>query len=148
MFFDVEKGESCNNYKEVNSLTGYNGLNGTGDQNSCLKFYVIDNTDEERYSLILDHNTTAQSKYNDTKKPNDGPKSGEGYVLYDLKEDTKDWKGTEKPANYTYQNIVASYVYADYVIDYTGYKARILTAEELWNHRELNSLKHIEKYIE
>ena len=150
VFFDIEKGESCSNYKEANSLTGYNGLNGTSEQNSCLKFYVLDNTDEERYSLILDHNTTHETEYSVAIydegcncyyiEEYTGPSNEEGCVLYDLKEDTKDWQGTEQIDNFAFEYNDGGYIYADYVLDYTNYKARLLTYDELINLRNLYSL--------
>ena len=131
VFFDIEKGESCSNYKEANSLTGYNGLNGTSEQNSCLKFYVLDNTNDERYSLILDHNTTASTLYNESGDARYGPSNKEGYVLFELNEDTKEWNGTETLNNYSKQNIVGMFTYADYTIDYSNYKARLITEDDM-----------------
>ena len=41
VYYDVLTGKTCTNYHEDNSLTGYNGINGTGNQNSCLKFMLL-----------------------------------------------------------------------------------------------------------
>ena len=169
-YFDVERGVACteneykislgtyeitnskDNTKETvtdygNSKSGYNGIdNKDANQNSCLKFYVISNTNN-KVTLILDHNTTASSSWNNERTNASGPLS----ALSILKSDTKNWKGVLTPTNYTYERkandchteVGTSYKKQDcdainYSIDYTGYNARLITAEEIAKIANIN----------
>ena len=134
-------------------------INTTINQNSCLKFYEIGNTDTTR-DLILDHNTTAYVEwiykdYDDTATENSyckniyGKCTDQGPItaLKQLKEDTKDWVGTNTPINikvnqsgeaykvyYETGNAYSEsmgYYKVSYTIDYNGYKARLITANEV-----------------
>ena len=58
VYIDITTGKSCTNYHEDNSKAGYNGLNGTGKQTSCLKFYAFLDDGGKNINLLLDHNTT------------------------------------------------------------------------------------------
>ena len=123
VYFDVEKGMRCTNYNEENSKTGYNGIdNKSGNQNSCLKFYAFNDNGEDTVKLLLDHNTTATTLWNSTGNSGDGPID----TLNQLKIDTKDWKGTIEPLNYT-----TGIDGLKYTINYDGYNARLLTANEI-----------------
>ena len=170
VYFDVESGVACteneykislgtyeitnskDNTKETvtdygNSKSGYNGIDSKdGNQNSCLKFYVISST-SNKVTLILDHNTTASSSWNNERTNASGPLS----ALSVLKSDTKNWKGVLTPTNYTYERkandchteIGTSYKKQDcdainYSIDYTGYNARLITAEEIAQIANIN----------
>ena len=164
VYFDVSSGSTCteaeyqkssgtyesfrelNGSKETvtdygNSKSGYNGIdNKDANQNSCLKFYVVGGAGD-RITLILDHNTSDEVHWSETTNYKNGPIT----ALSVLKNDTKDWKGTLKPANYTYKR-AANICYGDssddkiiskdcdamnYTIDYNGYNARLITAEEV-----------------
>ena len=124
-----------------NSKSGYNGIdNKDANQNSCLKFYVVGST-SDRVALILDHNTSDEVEWSSEANYKSGPIT----ALNVLKSDTNGWKGVLTPTNYTYKRAANScYVYSDdetdvpqdcdainYTIDYTGYNARIITAEEV-----------------
>ena len=122
VYYDVVKGEICNvddteNYHIDNSKTGYNGINKTLDtQTSCLKFYAID---DSKTKLLLDHNTTDVIAWNkDSVLNEDGPTT----VLNKLKQDTNSWN-TKTPTNYNDPKYGK--------LDYNGYKARLITAEEI-----------------
>lgn len=125
VYFDVTKGESCTNYNVENSKTGYNGFNGTGNQNGCLKFYAfLDNG--SKVNLLLDHNILEYIQWTDNDDNcNGGPKAE---FLQSLKNGTDKWLGTEPLHNY-----VNSREEANYVIRYNNdnYKARLITLEEV-----------------
>lgn len=125
-YFDVTKGKVCNNYHEDNSKTGYNGTSSTkttNNQNGCLKFYIFNDYEEtERLNLLLDHNTTATVNWDDSGSNKQGPVT----LLQQLKTDTGSWVGTEQPANYT-DNLINK------TINYSGYKARLITEEDVFD---------------
>ena len=127
VYFDVTTGKTCDNYTEENSNTNYNGIGGTGNQNSCLKFYAFNDFGSDKLNLILDHNTTAEVAWNSTSGKN---VSGPNEVLTQLKLDTEKWKGTETPSNYTMDQ-TGQESNAKYTIDYNGYKARLIIAQEI-----------------
>ena len=82
-----------------NSKSGYNGIdNKDANQNSCLKFYVVGSAGN-RVTLILDHNTTSVIDWNTAEDMSSGP--SEEFLLQ-LKNDTKDWKGTLTLKNYNH----------------------------------------------
>ena len=133
IYFDVVNGVGCSNYHEDNSLTGYNGIyegeNSTAtteNQNSCLKFYAfLYNEGDTEVNLLLDHNTTGTTYWTDssTYSKANGPIT----VLSELKTATDSWAGTKTPANYT----VTQEGYGNYTIDYSDYKARLITTQEI-----------------
>ncbi len=125
VYFDVTTGKTCDNYTEENSNTGYNGIDGTENQNGCLKFYIFNDFGSDKVNLILDHNTTATIAWNSSESNINGPSEE---FLNKLNEDTKDWQGTEMPTNYS---INLGEGKANYTIDYSAYKARLVTANEV-----------------
>ena len=137
VYFNVDNGTKCasSDYMEANSNTGYNGINPSSEQTSCLKFYAFNDDGGNTVNLILDHNTTASVAWNDTYTDDDdniinakGPKE----VLEQLKSDTDEWKGTITPSNYTMDQTEQE-SNANYTIKYKdeGYKARLITAQEI-----------------
>ena len=135
IYFDVTTGKSCTNYHEDNSTTGYNGINPTGNQTSCLKFYAfLDEEGKETINLLLDHNTTAVVAWNSSGSNTGGPSE----ILTRLYEDTINWNGTITPSDYkmdqTGQPSGANYTIT-YSVAPTGkteaYKARLITAQEI-----------------
>ena len=150
VYFDVTTGKTCDNYTEENSNTGYNGINGTGNQNGCLKFYVFNDYGSDKLNLLLDHNTTATVAWTSKEdylnlggkdlSTDEGACQKVGHcvineygpitLLAQLKNDTDSWKGTIIPSNYIMdQRGQASNTY--YTIDYSAYKARLITAQEI-----------------
>ena len=166
VYFDVASGSTCSEdeYKKSlgeyetiislndsqkivtdygNSKSGYNGIdNKDANQNSCLKFYVVGSAGN-RVTLILDHNTTSVINWNTIKNLSSGP--SEEFLLQ-LKNDTKDWKGTLTPKNYNHHieaqcyNDDACSDGVDYTIDYSGYTSRILSIEEAINIMGITSV--------
>ena len=128
-YFDVKNGVKCSeeNYHVDNSKTGYNGITTTtSNQNGCMKFYAFNDSGEDKVNLILDHNTTATIKWNSQGTSVNGPKE----VLEQLKTDTSAWKGTLSLDNYSMDQSSQSSG-AKYTINYSGYKARLITANEV-----------------
>ena len=129
VYYDVLNGTTCTNYHIDNSKTGYNGTTDkktTDNQNSCLKFYAFnDDVGDTTVNLLLDHNTTAQVYW--TESGNQSNASGPIEVINHLKTDTNSWVGTITPTNYT----VSQTTGGNYTIDYSDYKARLITANEI-----------------
>ena len=91
-----------------------------------MKFYAFNDEGGDTLNLILDHNTTATVVWNSSGSNTNGPKE----VLTQLKSDTSSWQGTVTPSNYTMDQ-TGQTSNAKYTIDYSGYKARLITAQEI-----------------
>ena len=120
VYFNVTTGEKCSSsdYTETQS--------NTGTKSGCMKFYAFNDDGEDIVKLILDHNTTAIIGWNLGGSNVNGPKE----VLEQLKNDTDTWQGTITPANYTMDQ-TGQDSNAKYTIDYSSYKARLITAQEI-----------------
>ena len=117
VYFNVDTGEKCDNYTETQSNTGV--------KSGCMKFYAYNDDGGDKINLLLDHNTTATIAWNSSESNINGPSEE---FLNKLNEDTKDWQGTEMPTNYS---INLGEGKANYTIDYSAYKARLVTANEV-----------------
>ena len=125
VYFNVDNGTKCSNYIETQS--------NTGTKSGCMKFYAFNDDGKDTVNLILDHNTTATVAWNKTYKYDSGIKinaKGPKEILTQLNDDTKTWVGTETPMNYTMDQSTQGSK-AKYTIDYSGYKARLITAQEV-----------------
>ncbi len=127
VYFNVTTGAKCSSsdYTETQSNIGVNS--------GCMKFYTFNDAGGNTVNLILDHNTTAIIAWNDTYTDDSGNKintKGPKEVIDQLKTDTSSWKGTETPANYTMDQ-TGQTSNANYTIDYSEYKARLITANEI-----------------
>ena len=120
VYFNVTTGEKCSSsdYTETQSNTGV--------KEGCMRFYAFNDNRGETVNLILDHNTTATVVWNSSKSNASGPKE----ALDQLKTDTASWQGTETPTNYTIDQTEQTSK-AKYTIDYSSYKARLITANEV-----------------
>ena len=127
VYFNVSTGTKCSSldYTLANSNTGYNGINPSSEQTSCLKFYAFNDDGGDTINLILDHNTTATIAWNSSGSNKSGPSE----VLTQLNNDTKSWVGTEIQSNYTMDQ--STHSGSKYTIDYSEYKARLITAQEV-----------------
>ena len=134
VYFNVTTGEKCSDYTETQS--------NTGTKSGCMKFYAFNDDGKDTVNLILDHNTRATVAWNSSKSNTSGPKE----ILDSLKTATASWKGTETPSNYTMDQ-TGQTSKASYTIDYSGYKARLITAQEIatitgntsWDERSASS---------
>ena len=118
VYFDVDTGKKCTNYTEAQSNTGV--------KSGCMKFYAFNDDGGDKLNLILDHNTTATIAWNSSGSNKNVPNE----LLSQLKADTSSWKGTLIQKNYTIDQSTQTSG-AKYTIDYSGYKARIITAQEI-----------------
>lgn len=148
IYFDVVKGEACskkeyeNSYDSSiggysNSNSGYNGMNKSSTkQNSCLKFYAFnDSKDSFNLNLLLDHNTTDSVHFSST-----GSQNGPSDVLLQLNKDTNFWAGTNDVKKYEYGNSSSS---LKYTISYSGFRARLISANEIAKVINNNSFNEI-----
>ena len=125
VYFNVDNGTKCSNYTETQS--------NTGTKSGCMKFYAFNDDGKDTVNLILDHNTTVTVAWNATYKNDSGSiinAKGPKEVLDQLKEDTKYWVGTITPENYSIDQSTQKSK-AKYTIDYSSYKARLITAQEV-----------------
>ena len=120
VYFNVTTGEKClsSDYTETQSNTGV--------KEGCMKFYAFNDDGKDTVNLILDHNTTATVKWNSSRSNASGPLT----ALTQLKTDTDGWQGTITPTNYTMDQ-TGQTSNAKYTIDYSSYKARLITAQEI-----------------
>ena len=140
VYFNVTTGKVCSesNYTSSQSKSGV--------KSGCMKFYTFNDNEDDKTTLILDHNTTDKVVWNSFYKNSAGNSftnaQGPKQLLDKLKEDTKDWQGTETPENYTMDQ-TGQGSNANYTIDYSTYKARLISAQEIativenttWNER-------------
>ena len=120
VYFNVTTGSKCSSsdYTETQS--------NTGTKSGCMKFYAFNDDGGNTLNLILDHNTTAKVAWNSSGSNASGPLT----ALTQLKNDTDGWKGTITPTNYTLDQ-TGQPSNAKYTIDYSSYKARLITAQEI-----------------
>ena len=138
VYFNVDNGTKCTSSEVVNI---------TGTKSGCMKFYAFNDDGKDTVNLILDHNTTALVAWNSSGSNASGPKE----VLTQLNDDTKTWVGTITPSNYTMDQ-TGQTSNAKYTIDYSSYKARLITANEIaqitgntgWNEKIANSYYYLD----
>ena len=121
VYFNVTTGEACtaNDYTETQSNTEV--------KTGCMKFYAFnDSATNEKVNLLLDHNIVDSTDWNSNGNVTGGPIT----LLSKLATNTENWQGTETPTNYSVNQSSAPSK-ANYTIDYTGYKARLITGEEI-----------------
>ncbi len=145
VYFNVDNGTKCTSSEAVST---------TGTKSGCMKFYAFNDVGKDTVNLILDHNTTATVAWNNTYKNDSGSianAKGPKELLDKLKSDTSSWKGTITPANYTMdQSNQPSN--AKYTIDYSSYKARLITAHEIaqitgnttWDEKTANNIYYLD----
>ena len=145
VYFNVDNGTKCTSSEAVSA---------TGTKSGCMKFYAFNDDGKNTVNLILDHNTTALVAWNNTYTDDSGSKinaKGPKEVLTQLNDDTKSWVGTITPSNYTMDQ-TGQTSNAKYTIDYSGYKARLITANEIaqitgnttWDEKTASSSFHFD----
>ena len=117
VYFNVDNGTKCTSGEAVST---------TGTKSGCMKFYAFNDDGKDTVNLILDHNTTATVAWNSSGSNASGPKE----ILDQLKSDTGSWVGTITPENYSIDQSTQGSK-AKYTIDYSNYKARLITAQEV-----------------
>ena len=163
VYYNPVTGESCTNYYEDNSKTGYNGVSPTDNQTSCLKWYAYSEQNGQ-VNLLLDHNTTAtiawltKDDYDKSYDAENGAQSlgitypsgsivgidsygahgnwnkGPLTLLKQLKSDTEGWSAElNRKDSYTSTRTGSGENTTIYTINYGGYKARLMSAVEIAN---------------
>ncbi len=118
IYFNAETGKVCSDYKEENSKVE--------NTKGCLKWYLYSDNGNKTVNLLLDHNITQKMIWTEKREYKNGPNSE---FLDTLKNKTQDWKGVkDRTDKYSLKDGEI-----DYTIDYTGYKARIISQEEIMN---------------
>lgn len=120
IYFNPETGKKC-------TIDNYNSnpdASTNGNKSGCMKWFTLnDNEFKSNVNLLLDHNTSKLVGWNTGGSNTTGPVE----VLAQLKNDTSSWTGVPtRTDNYTLNNGTANYT-----IDYSTYKARLLTANEV-----------------
>ncbi len=124
VYYNPTSGKKC-------SVTDYNNnstASNNGNKVGCMKWYAFNDTGstQSRINLLLDHNTTVASSwgYSNVNGPTE--------ALTKLKNDTKDWSDIlVVPSEYNIKQLVDLSPTTYYQLDYTGYKARLISAEEV-----------------
>lgn len=111
-------------------------LNKTCNSNEkdCYTFYTItvdDNSKLSTVDMILDHNLGENVTWGNYT---DGPKIALEY----LKSQTNDWS-SELSVSKKYERTFTSFKNQTYTLDYSGFKARLITVEEIINILKQNS---------
>lgn len=128
VYFNPITGQKCNDYIEENSINE--------NKSGCMKWYVFSENSDDTVNMILDHNTTYKVSWTQKENNLNGPDE----ALKQLKDDTKDWAGVPtRHDNYKntgkYKEQVNDNEWVEkereYAISYDGYKARLITAQEL-----------------
>ena len=126
VYFNPITGKECSasEYTENQSVAG--------TKEGCMKWYIfLDSEESAVYNLLLDHNTNPIGDdtyvvWSSANNSYEGPKE----VIEKLKETTDSWIGVPNrtdsySVNWTHDN--QNY---GYTVDYNGYKARLIEAEE------------------
>lgn len=116
IYFNAETGKKCDNYKEENSE--YENTSG------CLKWYLYSDNGDKTVNLLLDHNISKTIIWNTKENLVNGPSDE---LLNTLKENTKNWTGVNDRKD-KYSLDLGE---INYTIDYKGYKARLISKEEI-----------------
>jgi len=116
VYFNPVTGATC---------TAGEAVSTTGTKTGCMKWYAFNDggSSTDTINLILDHNTTALVAWNSTASNVSGPTN----VIAQLASDTSSWSGVPTRADsYSVSNGTATYT-----VNYSTYKARLITAGEI-----------------
>lgn len=116
VYFNPETGSKCIEGEAVST---------TGTKTGCMKWYTFNDggSSTDTIDLILDHNTTNLIRWYFIGSNVSGPTD----VMTQLKNDTSSWTGVPtRTDSYSVNNGTANYT-----IDYSSYKARLITAAEV-----------------
>ncbi len=116
VYFNPVAGEICSSADAVST---------TGTKTGCMKWYTFGDVDSSspNLNMILDHNTTAIVDWNSSINNTSGPSE----ILIKLQADTGSWAGVPtRTDSYSLNNGTANYT-----INYSSYKARLITANEI-----------------
>ena len=136
VYFNPVSGEKCDAASAVST---------TGTKTGCMKWYAFLDSEEgaTTLNLLLDHNTNIAAdgviKWNGGLDLNLSPLNSSGKILWKLKTDTDGWTGvSSRTDSYTLNKGLANYT-----INYTDYKARLITATEVATIAGLTSFNEV-----
>lgn len=155
VYYNPNTNEKCNSKDYAANLASYDSTNKdsngnkspTGLKSGCMKWYAFNDNEvnQNTIDLLLDHNSTAVVRWNESASNIGGPTN----ILTQLGKDTKEWNDAlVRSDKYALNNGTANYT-----INYSGYKARLITAQEIadiikrgnklitwsWDEKSLNS---------
>jgi prepilin-type N-terminal cleavage/methylation domain-containing protein len=110
---------------EVVLFNPVEGISCTEVAGNCMKWYAFNDNGvaSDTINLILDHNTPTTVAWNLSGSNIDGPNE----VFTKLQTDTSSWEGVPiRTDSYSVNNGTANYT-----INYNGYRARLITADEI-----------------
>ncbi len=116
VYFNPTTGSKC---------TAGQAVSTSGTKDGCMKWYTFNDAGNKAstVNLILDHNTTAAVAWNSTGSNTTGPSE----ILTQLASDTNSWAGVPtRSDSYSVNNGTSTYT-----INYSTYKARLITAAEI-----------------
>ncbi len=123
VYFNPVIGKECSasEYTDTQSVAG--------TKEGCMKWYIfLDSEVSAVYNLLLNHSTTSEPvAWNSSGNNYDGPKE----VIEKLKETTEDWIGVPNRTDSYSVNWVYDNQNDGYTVDYNGYRARLIEAEEI-----------------
>ncbi len=116
VYFNPVTGSTCAQADAVST---------TETKSGCMKWYAFNDAGKESatVNLILDHNTTAKVAWNSSGSNVSGPTN----VLSQLQTDTSSWAGVSTRTD----KYIVNNGTANYTINYSNYKARLITAAEV-----------------
>ncbi len=116
VYFNPVTGAKCTSGQAVSTL---------GTKTGCMKWYTFNDggSSSDKINLILDHNTTAYVKWIASGNGSNGPVD----VTAQLQTDTSGWAGVPTRTD----NYALDTGTVNYTINYSGYKARLLTVQEV-----------------
>jgi len=116
VYFNPVTGLKCNANEAVSTIETKSG---------CMKWYIFNDDDiySDEINLLLDHNIESYATWNSSGNNVDGPNE----ILAQLQTDTNSWGGVPTRTDTYSLNSGA----VNYTIDYSGYKARLITANEI-----------------
>ena len=127
IYLNPETGNLCTEEQYETNLYSFDADgNPTNLKSGCMKWHVYSKNSDGTYNALLDHNTTEWYSWNSTGVNLNGPSQD---FMAKLKADTSTWLGlTDRSDSYSFNNGKANYT-----INYTGLKARLISAEEIIN---------------
>ncbi|MGE5455630.1 MAG: prepilin-type N-terminal cleavage/methylation domain-containing protein [Ignavibacteriales bacterium] len=116
IYFNPVTGVTCTSAEAVST---------TGTKTGCMKWHTFNDggNTSGTINMILDHNTTSTIAWNSSASTVSGPNE----ILTRLQSDTSSWAGVPtRTDSYSVSNGSSTYT-----INYSGYKARIISANEV-----------------
>ena len=134
VYYNPIDGVKCDasDYDSDNSIPGYKGTSPTGSQTKCLKWYKYSTNIDGSINMILDHNTEVGTQYYTSKDNSYGPSNLMQYLTL------SEWAGVptrnDKYIAYVDNSGTKTVLFTnatDNEVNYTGKKARLITAQEI-----------------